>query len=839
MKIFKATLQFGLPLIILACTNTPVQKEPSTESREPAGLFDVFSGGGLVSTEGTGSYLFSDEEARQLTDDEILKASSSSALKVSRMRVLVDNDAAFKSKIAALKSAKAGETIRMSYYIYSDDHSSSVFLKEMLAAVGRGAQIKLFADLLTNYKYADVFSYLESVSRGAIKTRFFFSYTPKLKRDLNFLSRPCSAGNAASKASSTACSSEKWAQIQQNPSLDAYGKLLLSGILSKSSTAMKVAISEGQQIDPAKMKDGAGSKSETEQFMEFLKLVLKAKLSNDSTASVKVALAYMMYGDKLNPAMNKINGIVPLEQQGDGSAEDWEHISDFTHHKFLLIGNRFLQLGGRNIENSYHTKPSPLTQKYIFKDVDAAIELTSGGETAAKAFDELWSFSGNTLSLEQVLKEAPADFVMNMKASGETYFKCSQKAGAYGPSRRSSVAKCLEANLTKHPDYKNLEQRMNAVAKKLDENAIKYAQYDSKVVETWSTPDNLEGKISSHDQERMLLTYIENLHFDKRKPVNERTHVLGSKPGSELQSGKYLHYLWMRGMENACAVSSKKLNPGAQPKRVILHSAYFLPSSALMKTMGKMIDGTWDCSGVRLTILTNSLETTDLNIINLMGRYQMTAFYRAYSGRDEWFGNKIYADNPLVDPRFHPESRSNGRSAKVDYFEVKNMNSDNARISLHAKVAILGDDAIIGSANGDVRSYYMDTNNGFYIRGATNFVKQYTAWLDKKMSNSDLTRPVVKQFTSPGIDVDQTIRRLNAEDRALINGFLSKRKLDSKVSPEQRADLFKVLDEVNKIIYKSTLKTLHLPSNDGDDDNVKKQNQLDVMDKFDRLLQTL
>ncbi|MBL7688848.1 MAG: hypothetical protein JNJ49_12510, partial [Bdellovibrionaceae bacterium] len=93
-------------------------------------------------------------ETGDLTIDEILDASSSRRLPVESARVIVDNDAAFQSKLEAIRNAKS--SIRMVYYIYSDDYSSSVLTEELIAAAKRGVNVKLLLDYHTNYKHLDL-----------------------------------------------------------------------------------------------------------------------------------------------------------------------------------------------------------------------------------------------------------------------------------------------------------------------------------------------------------------------------------------------------------------------------------------------------------------------------------------------------------------------------------------------------------------------------------------------------------------------------------------------------------------------------------------------------------
>ena len=110
---------------------------------------------------------------------------------------------------------------------------------------------------------------------------------------------------------------------------------------------------------------------------------------------------------------------------------------------------------------------------------------------------------------------------------------------------------------------------------------------------------------------------------------------------------------------------------------------------------------------------TNSLivETTDLNVVNALGQYQMTAFFNIYTRADS----------------LYPKSKN--RRAKFEYYEYKKFKGGN-EISLHKKLHVMGDDVFVGSANGDVRSYYMDSNNGIYLQNVPRFAAEYVKWVD-------------------------------------------------------------------------------------------------------------
>ncbi|MBC7372144.1 MAG: hypothetical protein H7326_11290, partial [Bdellovibrionaceae bacterium] len=124
------------------------------------------------------------------------------------------------------------------------------------------------------------------------------------------------------------------------------------------------------------------------------------------------------------PILNEIYGRLPLQQMGDASAREWERISDFNHQKLLLVGNRYAQLSGRNVENSYRMKPNSLIQKYVFMDTDMSVELSGGGETITKAFDDIWNFSTLTVAILEVRQFMPNDFATNADIALEVVQKC-------------------------------------------------------------------------------------------------------------------------------------------------------------------------------------------------------------------------------------------------------------------------------------------------------------------------------------------------------------------------------------------------------------------------------
>lgn len=756
-----------------------------------------------------------------LDSKDILEAASSPILKVKKARVMIDNDAAFDSKLEAVRSARPGETIRLSYYIYSQDESSAVFLTELLKAADRGVHIRLMADFITNYGNLDLFSYLETQGHGMIQIKLYGRPTPLIIRDVMFMTSPCPSVD--SKVKATTCSDAKWKSLDGTYP-DFFARLMLSGLYDLDFTAVSTALLKGQIIDvEALTKSGSTSPEDKKQFLDFLKLVYKAKAQHDPIAGVKVLLAMQLYGDKLNPVLNEILGRVPISQKGDKSISDWEHVTDFTHHKVLIVENRFVQLGGRNIENSYHMKPNSLTKKYIFMDTDMSAELIGGGEAISKAYDRLWNFSTMTMPLKDVRSLMPNDMVVNADAMKAAFEKCSTKTYLTSEDR-SRFGKCVEFEVVRHPKYETLPARLAKVSKTLKDGVNAYnTQYLPKksYTQTWAPGSSYSDELSTKDMNNLLLAYIENLPYDKRKDDADLERRFGSIPGQELKYGKYIHQLWYKGLENACAMSVKE----GKEKRVIIHSAYFLPPALLLRGLSKMLDGTWDCRKVRVTFLTNSPETTDLNHINVAARYVMSSFFQTVENRRQIFGS--YSDN---------------RAAKFEYFEYLK-ESAGSGLSLHTKASVLGDDMIIGSANADVRSYYMDTNNGFFIRGAKELTASYISFIDNITADRKKTRDLTSYFGNRALTVDN----IYADDAKMLEQLMAKTELTKNLNPEIKAKVFKAFRSIVGFVSDATIKILVKEQNqptgaasyDSDAQRLQERSQKDQEQKYDRLLQLL
>lgn len=752
---------------LAGCTSSET-KDPV---REPSGIIEATLRG----------------HGKAMDDKELLAAASSGRLAFSKAMIITDNDHSFWQKYTEIEAARPGDTVRMVYYIFTPDHSTQ-FLNELIVRKAQqGVKFKILLDLLTGYVNIDAYRALTEQSSN-IEFRFWGKATPLMERDLRFLTMNCLGERVD-------CAADKWKRVKAPMSKEDqfYQKLLLAGIYGRSLTAVQTAILFGQSLNLKELRNSSGPSLTPEDLQglkDLLELLYQAELKNDIQAKVKLYMALIIYKDKVGPLVDMAYSTLPFEKIGgngsEASKDDWIHSTDFTHHKLLLVGNKFVQLGGRNIENSYHMQHNELTGKYKFVDTEFAGWLKDGGDDIAKAYDRLWNFDVRTISLKDLLAQAPIDWVKNSELLAKAAEACESTIG-----NRSKAYKCL-TRYASDPSFQSSKARSIDERAKTKDFAEKYEErYLKPHLQTsadWKADLLSKGiDFPAQDLSAMTAAYIENTPYTSAKP---QKRIFGATDGSELQSGKTIHHLWLRGLESACVQAQKT----QKPTDVILYNAYWLPPANIMRGFAKMMDGTWNCKGVTVKILTNSFKTTDLNYINIFARYQTRHMIQTWLRRWEYFGWK-----------------SKEHSANFEYHEVTEIPGaeESKRISLHSKVSVFGEDIVIGSANADPRSYMMDTNNGIYLMGATQTAKTYRAYLNdlikgkKELRTENLVRHYAGTKSTP--------ERLKAEDAEMLRQLIAKADKKKRLSPAQVNALVERANEIGDWMYKTSGEIYRVP----------------------------
>jgi putative cardiolipin synthase len=695
----------------------------------------------------------------QVNDAFLQRHASAGALTATHGEVLTGNDAAFAAKLQAVTAAR--QSIDMAYYIYGDDYSSSALTEALIEAARRGVRVRLLVDYQTNYKRLDLYSMMQALGRqgsGSLEVRFYNRPTRNVVQDAVYLTMGCGPALQQAAAAPGRCSQDKFAAIDRlfaAETIDGkpaagrnisnlnvgHSGLLLSGLYGKRADVIAMAIQEGQGVDPAVLGQGKAANPQDKENLKKLAQVYwdsrTAPPFQRLAAKAELYLALSLYGDKLNPLYDAFTALLPVEKTFTQEAkQDWDHFTDFLHHKLLLVDEKRLQTGGRNVEDAYHMRPNALSEKYVFMDTDVVVDLAQGGDRVTRSFEQLWGFDAMVATLDEVRQHAPNDFIANLPAYAQSQAAC-ETAGK--PVDRACVDRAFEARAH------SLNQRIALQQAEMQRHAKAYrSQYLDKM------PPATEARFAL-DRDA-LLTLLENLPFDRHASTPSRRYA--PRVGREPQAGKYLHDTWLKSLTDVCAAATP-----AAPRQVVLHNAYFFPPANMTHALSRMVNGELDCANVTVTVLTNSIETTDLNIVNLMARHSLKAFAEFYETKS--------------DPK---------RRARFDYFEYLPQKNQ-ANLSLHSKVSVLGDALLIGSANADVRSLVMDSNIALLIRNAPDLHRNYLAHVQALTGDKSRTQRLNDYFLRTPRDT------MVKEDVANLRKLFAKYKIDQRTAAPERATL--------------------------------------------------
>lgn len=709
-----------------------------------------------------------------LTDQRVLEAGSTAFLHPTQGRVITDNDVAFASKLRMIEDARS--SLDMMYYAYDDDYSSAVFSEALIAAAVRGARVRLLLDYNTCYKNLDYYLMLEQEARrgtGSLEVRFYNRPTRRVVRDAAFMTLGCSGlseGRSGCDEAKLRKLDRRFAAelidgqpVTENTSnLDvAESGLFLSGLYDKRPDLMALAVTRGQGLDPEAVA-GASSRTPPEQ-LESLKRLGRIYWQSRTgppfqrlLSRIQMSFAFLVFGEQITPIFDTFTSILPAEQADlDEHLRDWRHLTDFLHHKLLLADGSRLQLGGRNVGDSYHLRSHPLVEKYAFDDTDIYLELDAGdGEQVARSFEGLWDFRQMVADLSEVRAHAPNDFAANAAAAVEAEAACASIPEEQRPD-------CMEQELGRR--LQSLDERLAIRREGMMEKARIYREEYLAEARGSSASPSFEL-----DRDAAVI-YVENLPFDKDLPVASRTRNYATGGADEAAAGKNLHHLWRAALINTCGAASAEA-----PRRVILHHAYFLPPAKLLRTLGDIASGRIECRHVTVQILTNSFETTDLSIVNTLVRHQLKAL------------------TEFLEAESRPESR-----ARFEIYEYLPKTAD-PKFSLHSKVSILGEDLIIGSANFDVRSFVADSNNGVFIRGADDLRNRLVDFIDARLTDPEQVVAITDAFTA--LSRDEMVR----QDLAAFGTLLAKYGIDKRLSPQQNERLTGIFLQLLNDMYRLT-----------------------------------
>jgi phosphatidylserine/phosphatidylglycerophosphate/cardiolipin synthase-like enzyme len=681
-----------------------------------------------------GDYLSPQTLTTGRLSDETLARHASARLAAASAQLFLDNDEAFRSKLELVTGARA--TIDAMYYIWADDHSSSVLAQALLAAARRGVRVRLLLDYHTNYKRLDLFAMLQNQARGgpgSLEVRLYNRPTRYVVRDAVYLTLGCGPAGRTDPGCAPASLAGRFAAVERRfeeeridgrPARELgisnlnlrHSGVLLSGWYAKRPDVMALAVVQPPPTPPGRP------------------LAAAAEPGALARAERRIALvqAHSFLSELLDPIEQAIRPFRPSRlAEVPEAARDWAYVTDYLHHKLLLVDRARLQLGGRNVEDSYHMQPNDLVEKYVFMDTDLRADLVSGGEDVERAFERLWDFRTMVATLDEVREHAPNDLVAALM---EAKVACAGRA-------EEAARRACETEQAGRP--LPLPVREERQAARLSERAERYRREYS--------PRPAEPRGWAVDQGAALY-YVENLPFRGAWDQRDARRAYGARNGEEAYWGKRIHGLWIAGLTDACRAAT-----AAAPRRVVLHNAYFLPPANLTRALARMVDGSLDCRHVSITILTNSIETTDLNVVNLLARPAMKAFAEHAQARGRPAG-----------------------AARLRFYEYRKPAAGRA-LSLHSKVSLFGDDLMVGSANTDVRSFMMDSNNALFVRGAPKLAEAYLRHVDALLADPARTQDLTEYFARVSPE------QMRRDDLALFDALLRAFEVDQYLDGPRRA----------------------------------------------------
>lgn len=698
--------------------------------------------------------------------------------------VLLDNDMAFQKKIDIIQAAR--KELRLAYYIFGHDESSSFLIKELVkAATERNVKVKLLVDLHFEYANLDFFTALEKAGQGNIQIHFYGRADINVMKDVVYLTSSCPKDIK----SAVACARYKRIQVEKAvPNLMA-GKfdnglsgLFLSGLYAKDMAVLANAVVNGQDINISDYQSDDGStmsKEDKEGLLEFVKIYFKSKMESSLFKrlynKLRLKLALLKYADKLNPIYGALQEHLPIKSPSrEGAKDGWAHLTDFSHHKLIIADKKMMQLGGRNIENSYHMKLNDFSSKYVFMDTDVYVDIKSGGKDIEDSFDRLYNYAPMVLSLKQVQTMMPNDFVANRKLINEA---CKIIDEIQFPE---AFKKCSAP-------YEKFSREDRAAIKwaKVEENAKKYSRgylgpKFHPLVEQFVYNAGLGGYFRISEQAK--LHYVENIpYIVKQGKAGER--IFGTKLNETNFKSKGIHGVWIYNLLRSC-VDSEKENRNIE---IVLNNAYFFPSAELLNTFARMMDGSLDCSRVTITMMTNSAATTDLGAVNLLAQMSMKAFFTSVN-------HKAFV------------KLGKGKAATFRLYEYNDLsyNENDRSVSLHTKAIAFDKGLFIGSANFDTRSLVLDTNNGFFIMEDQTLLDDYKNLMQERIKNNMTSQ--IADSKRPNFYGHVTIDEILEHSwKEIDQKFLQNEGITESRKKVLRKSFYKVM----KTVFKYTQNILH------------------------------
>ncbi len=737
--------------------------------------------------------------------------------------LLKDNDLAFAAKIDIIRQAK--KEVKLNYYIFSPDESTSFLVNELLKKIkaDKDFRVKILTDYQYNYYQLDFFKWLENQQPHGIQQIEIGLYnrpTINIIKLAEFLTLGCTQ-NQSTDEGLPECAKEKLAYLKKmdtmslaeaEKAMSIPAKIFLAGLYAQKPNVLLYALQGGYQRSVQSIALAEKAKENKNKITQIKALGMRylatKKTEGVKKLGAKLALgtdvAGLFLGKQLGPLINSFKTVLPYSIEGVDNLPlmthpDLEYITDYTHHKFIMGDGHTLQIGGRNIANAYHMHPTHLEKYYTFMDTDMYMTLAEkDGAFFNAAFDRLWNFRTMVASIADVAQHAPPSYLHLIEHMDQ--LKTENCEGETDAAKKETCLTQLLAQVVDTTVAPFLAKKQTEWDEKFKNSLATYEKYlaTKKPFKSWTAidqifnrekgyvlSDNLNAPLHSFTHHFIAAKdfhYVENLPFSQADNTAPTKRLLGSEYGKEINHGKGIHKVWMAAFQQACEQS----NETGTPTEVIIHQGYFAPPMGVAYEMNRLIKASV-CPNVTVKLYTNSILSTDLVPINLIGRRLLFSMsqHNAEVNEEDRFQYFEYNIDPLkniVAQKYsYPEDE---KGSLASYF------------SLHTKVMIFGNDIYIGSSNTDFRSYLMDTNNGVFIKNAPELVARYKQFL-KEIEANKIVAPAKDFFQYP------TREALNQQERSEMLSLMKRLEFTegdtlSSAQKQQVEILFMMLDKASE-----------------------------------------
>ncbi len=261
------------------------------------------------------------------------------------VEVLLDNTSAYQKKLVAIESATS--SIDMAYFIVAIDSSTALLLQKTVEKAQAGVKVRILLDALMTMQQRQYFRALQSQGNGNIEIVYFRPAPEEIWQDLQTWGFP---------------NRELILSTVGNPKGGGLLQLLMQNPIYKKSRALRVLVG---RFYPATITPD-------------LALSLAGDYLMGRTIEQILIKDFAAVQEEIRGATFRLNA--------------WLNAGKRLHHKLLIVDQKYVVGGGRNLGNHYHLHTLDPNDKdaVVFDDADFALNSPKIASNSMLFIDDLW-----------------------------------------------------------------------------------------------------------------------------------------------------------------------------------------------------------------------------------------------------------------------------------------------------------------------------------------------------------------------------------------------------------------------------------------------------------------